>query len=301
MAKKPKPIHVLLIDDETEYCKTLVARARRDEILITAYQNLEDGFRELENNTKYQGLILDGRCFTEASQETVRDNFIAEALMRLERLKSERGWHIITVINSAYIDELKNYIPDKIPQFNKGENNEAMFRHLRDEINRSEEMEIKNKYRKPFEIFEKGYLDHQVEHDLLTIFKDMTNDDPAIVARNLARLRTSIEAIFTQMNKINKKVVPDYLINENIAVRKIIKHLSGNAEHNPAKGYKAETSTIYIPKHIKNILYSCYSITSDEGNHYSDAKLTRYAVMNVTFGICEFLVWFGDWMDNEIK
>lgn len=296
MADKNKPIHILLIDDDIEYCQTLTTNARSQRFLIKHYQNLEEGFNELENNPKYQGLILDGRCLITASQETPKENFISEALRRIERIKYEKGWYIPCVINSAYIDELKNSIPDDIPYFSKGENNAGMFNYLRDEINKSNEMRIKNKYRQPFEIFERGYLDHHVEHDLVTIFKDMTHDDPAIVVRTLGRLRTIVEAVYTKMNQINKAVVPD-----NLSCRSIIYHLPGKPRYDTDLRKRVVTSDVFQPLFIYDLVNAAYTICSDYGSHFSDNHPTRYTVMSLTFGVCELLVWFGQWMDEQLR
>jgi vacuolar-type H+-ATPase catalytic subunit A/Vma1 len=299
LSLKIKPINVIIIDDEKEYCMTLKNVAKEFGILLTDFQNLEDGFQVLEESYKYKGIILDGKCLLDPNQETPRDVFITQALRRLDRIQMMKERTIPAIINSAYIDDLEHMLPDDIQRYDKGKNNKEMFQFLRAEINKTEEMQLINKYAEPYSIFESEYLDSNVERDFVVTIKHMNNNDSVSINNNLARMRTILEAIYKKMNQINKTVVPDHFFEgNNVYVRGILKHLSGNPEKNTSQKWVI-TSEVFQPRYIGKLVDSIYSVTSDEGSHHSENQPSRFTVISNVNSLCEIIIWFGKWMEEQ--
>lgn len=299
MSDKMKALNILLIDDSKEYCESLMHRARDSRILIDSFQNLEEGVAALEETYKYKGVILDGRCFISPGQGIPTDKFLYHALRKIDRIMTNQERYIPVIVNSAYVNELEHMLPNDIKCFDKSEDNEAMFSFIKSEIDRTEEIQIRNKFEKPFQVFAKGYLSDDLEHRLIKIISEMQSNDTAVIESCLGKVRMLMEAIFIKMNQTNKEVVPDKFFKvKGIHCRGIIKHLKGYPGE-LSTGLWGPTSTQYQPKYISDLLFNAYAISSDEGAHLSENRPTKYLTMNVVYGLLECLTWFGRWMEEQ--
>ena len=108
MAKKDKPIKVLIIDDKKDYCDSLSGSARKHRIQIKSSSNLENGIQMLRDDSKYEFVILDGRAFEneddEDSNKTV-DNIPYKAKEQIDQINRENNREIGYCVNTGFVDQ----------------------------------------------------------------------------------------------------------------------------------------------------------------------------------------------------
>ncbi len=297
-------IHILLIDDNKDYCKSLKNRfweigdEKGLDVQVTDFQNLEEGFAELEKESKYKAVILDAKCLRTKEQETEDFQFLPEALDELEKIDKRKEIHTPFVINTGYYDtEVLSSLSLKIERqkgklFDKSTQEEEMLEHLLKEIENAENTKIEKQFVDVFEIFDKGYLDAIFRGHLYKLIKTSNSDDPTEIKKNLALLRSLQEQIFQTLNKKDPVIVPDYAAKPNVSFWKVNKHLSGNKDK--YNNYQP-TTEVFQNSWVEFLSEGIYKIASDNGSHnpYDNTPLpNKYTIQSLTFAFLEQLLWF---------
>ena len=300
-------IHILLIDDNKDYCKSLknrfweIGEERGLNIQVTDFQNLEEGFAELTRDSKYKAIILDAKCLRTKAQETEDFQFLPEALDELEKIDNRKDTHTPFVVNTGYYDtDVLNSLLLKIARqkgklFDKSTQEEEMLEHLLNEIDNAENTRIEKQYEDVFEVFEKGFLSNNFRTELLNILKNMKN--PSQNQNVLRAIRVIQDEIYNSLNRKNSTVVP------NVSFTNKNKHLSGNIDQ-----AFTPTSTVYQTNTISFLANAIYRISSDFGNHPPQKPTnvgveywempSKYAVQSLTFALLEQLIWFNELMEK---
>jgi len=297
-------IHILLIDDNKDYCSSLknrfweIGEEKGLNIQVTDFQNLEEGFAALEKESKYKAVILDAKCLRTKEQETEDFQFLPEALDELEKIDKRKEIHTPFVVNTGYYDtEVLSSLSLKIDRqkgklFDKSTQEEEMLEYLLKEIESAENTKIEKQFADIFDIFDKGFLDAVFKGHLLKLLKTSSSDDPTEIKKNLALLRSLQEQIFQTLNKKDNQIVPDNICQPNVSFRAVHRHLSGNKDRN--RNYQTTTS-VWQNNWIESLSECIYSIASDNGSHnpYNNTPLpNKYTVQSLTFAFLEQLLWF---------
>jgi hypothetical protein len=312
-------IDILLIDDNKEYCRSLRNRFLQIgedidlNIQVKDFQNLEDGFAELEKDSKYKALILDAKALITTDQETADLNFLPVALHRLEKLNQKTGRiHTPFAAITGYYDNFLSFDTlieeQKGKLFDKTSQEEDMFQYLLSEIKNTENKKIEKQYADVFEIFDKGYLDSKYRVKLINVLSNI--DDASKANSILQDLRVIQDEIYNALNRKDENIVPSTVSKWNN--RKRIdedvspsfgdknKHLSGNEE-----SYKP-TTTVYQTPTISFFANTIYRVSSSFGSHASPKPSnvtveywempSSYAVKSLVFALLEQLLWFAELM-----
>jgi hypothetical protein len=297
-------IHILQIDDNKEHCdrlKTLAWRLGKKQDLdvrVSDFQNLEEGYAELEKEIKYKALILDAQCVINKGENEDLE-FLSEALRRLDEINRKTN-RIYTpfAINTGFAvfpevrSQERSIIERNGKVFDKSDE-ENMLAYLFEEISKSENTKIEKEYADVFEVFEKGYLDSKFRIELLKILK--TINDDAKNQENLRAVRVIQDEIYNSLNRKNSGIVPTgSFTNKN-------KHLSGNTDQN-----HSPTTTVFQTNTISFLANMIYRISSEFGNHppRKPTNVTveywempsKYAVKSLIFALLEQLLWFKSLM-----
>jgi ActR/RegA family two-component response regulator len=306
MSKKDKALRVLIIDDDKEYVEALDRTARQEtfRIILDHAENLEDGIALMEGKSvkAYSGIILDVKCLTHRNQEMPHHSFLPRALDELGKIAPQLPKVALTG-ESERIEEYKSLYLGTLGVYLKGSDEvNEMFQYLRDEGNKLEDNKIKQSYPEVFAVFEREYLDANVEQELISCIKNMGNGDFTQVKDNLARLRRLQEQIYIELNRKDKNLVPVEFMQDNyggnkVQTLKVIQHLRNNKFVEP-----------YCI--IDKFANTTYDVASANGSHspYSGPdeqifyKPTKYTVQALTFGAMDLLLWYKkvrESMDKE--
>lgn len=301
-----QPIHILLIDDEKDYCNSLKTNARSSGILITDFQNLKDGFIELKKELKYKAIIFDAKCMIDSDQEVDNFSFLPIALDQLKEFEQQYNLHIPFVVNTGYFGEneitmIEQQVDIKRGKvFSKGDGADELFKHLLREIDKSEITKYEKEFLNVFQVFEKGYLQNNMRGDLINILQNKDNSNPAKIKDNLNTIRRILDEIHTTINNQKPSVLPD----SKNTFNKKIRCLSGNIQN--VSGSYQPTTTKYQTSVIEHLSTAIYRISSDFGSHSlpTNSALYQnfpsvYTVNALVFSIMEIIIWYIELMDNE--
>lgn len=294
--EKGSPIKLLVVDDQVDFVeKTLKREARSKRILLEHATNLEDAVAILQEKGEkaFAGIILDVICLKSRTDQIPDASFIGTAIKTCEAkvpglpraiLTGEPGTAI--KVNELLGGEEKVFIKE-LSQLN------IMFDYFIEQSHKLPHIIIRKQYDDVFEIFERGYLGHDAEQDILNCLLKMTVYDPTVIADNLSRLRRIQEKIYLALNKINPQIVLTTDIDTNGAnCRKIMTHLHRH------KYFESD-------KIIHRFGDLVYSISSDYGSHvpntFPDYPPTKYTVQALTFAIVDLLLWFKGLMESQGK
>lgn len=207
-AIRRKAIQVLMIDDDQGFTAAFKNRARRFQVLITAKHNLKEGLDELQRNTKYQAVILDGKAplTPEQAKGTEAENFVHEAMLRLREIEIQRDEVIPFCVLTAWQVQLEPALRNRAKLFDKkkvvleDELLEELFGYLRECIDEMEETKTRQRYPDVFD-FAEQYLDEEDNALLVNILSSKLNHKREVLLERLAfirRLEESVLNVFCQ-------------------------------------------------------------------------------------------------------
>ncbi len=287
------PIHILLVDDDTNYSQLLGTKARTFGMKLNPFTNFEEGLQELRDYPfKYKGLIFDARCLIKKKQEIPHDKALSFAIADLQAIENELNITYPLAVNTGYIDfflEEQDLIHKRRSKiFNKGlsGDDDALFLFLQEKIHHSAAW----KYADIFEIFDSGYLTDIFRTKLLYILQQ---EDNIHEQQNVfAAIRVIQEEIYRQILQRYPAAVPNY---PNPSFSDKNKHLSGNKQGRNFYSSVFQTSTI---DYLANAIYR---IASDYGSHLPQRPTnvpviywetpSVYATKSLIFALMEQLLW----------
>lgn len=298
-------IDILLIDDEKEYCQSLRSRflsIGEDSdlnIQVKGFQNLEEGFAELEKDGKYKAVILDAKALIKTDQETADLDFLPVALHRLEKLNQKTGRiHTPFAVITGYYDNFLSFDTlikeQKGKLFDKSSQEEEMLQYLLSEIENAENTKIEKQYENVFDIFrdDKKYLDSSCRTDLLFIIKKMNNESD--IKNNFTQLRKILEEIYKKLRI--KGEIPDALFHSDGRpnLEWVYYYLQGHTRY-PNPGLTNPNPV--REKHLLSCIDYLKNITSIITHAYSNS-VTVYAYKSAVFTLLEVLLWFKAVMEK---
>ncbi len=303
-------VHILIIDDNKEYCNSLKNRfytfgiKKGYNIQLSDFQNLEDGIAELSKNSKYKALILDGQCLITRDQEKAGFDFLPVAMNRLSELNRQTGRHYIpfavcTGYYERYQDQETLVKEERGRMFDKAKGETQMLEYLLEEIEKALETKFEKEFPDIFDIFAKGYLPDEQRKNLVEIL--INKDTDAQISTTLASLRVFQENIYKTLEA--KRKIPTI---KSFNPRN--KRLSGTVREVSKDEFQA-TQTIYQTQTIEHLANAIYKIGSTYGSHVPPIKPTHVAVkywenpsiyvtQSLVFALLEQILWFKKLMEQ---
>jgi hypothetical protein len=294
--KRRRPIHVLLIDDDEGFAASLKNRARRYHVIITTRTNFKDGFKELEGNSKYQAVILDGKAPMSADQPkgTEAENFVHEAIIKLREIELLQGRTLPFCVHTAWYVQLEPSLRNRARIFDKKKTAvedalmEELFEYLHQEVNKLETTKIKQQHPAVFE-FADTYLDSEDNDFLISLLSPKLSPKREDLMNRLGFIRRLEESI---LNVYCKEVL------------KMDPMLFGQGKDTPGRG-KDLIDHIKVkklaPLHISFMTYVIYSTQSIAINHkapesseYYNYPITVYTVQTFINALLDIILWVSD-------
>lgn len=299
-------IHIILIDDDTDYCQSLKSKARsvgiddyNVNLLIADFQNLEEGFAELHNfSGKYKALILDAKALITKEQETAKTDFLAAALSRLQSYHNTKGF-IPFAICTGFYDKFKEDFDTTIINlkgklFDKSTEEDLMLAYLFNQVSNAENTKIEMQYADVFEIFELGHLNLSLKADLISIIKKL--NDPTEIKNNFNPLRKILEEVYKTIHRTHPTYFPSQLFsNGNPVLDWIWYYLKGEARIRRGTSQVILTNPNPVESHYTTVIKCLEELSSIQSHSYTPT-VAIYTYKSAVNALLETLLWFKKFM-----
>ncbi len=282
-----------MIDDDEGLSASIKNRARRYNVLVTTSTNFKDGFKELEGNSKYQAVILDGKAPMSAEQPkgTEAENFVHEAILKLRELELLHERTLPFCVHTAWYVQLEPSLRNRARIFDKKKTAvddslmEEMFSYLHQEVNDLETTKIRQQHPEVFE-FAEAYLDSEDNSFLVSLLSPKLSSKREELMNRLGFIRRLEESILNVYCKEFLKMDP---------------MLFGQGKDTPGRG-KDLIDHIKVkklaPLHISFMTYVIYSTQSIAINHkapesseYYNYPITIYTVQTFINALLDIILW----------
>ncbi len=292
--KLPRPLRVLIIDDDKSFVEELQRDANPYRIILDHAMSLEEAIEIMDERGEkaFAGIILDVICLKKKEQKVADESFLVKAKEVFDRKAPSLPKAILTA-EPGHFKTLKPLYEGTLSVYLKGdEDQDRMFAFFCKESEKLENVRMASQYPEVFEVFEKQFLGNSEEQELIACLKLMDSSDPVVIADNLARLRRLQEGIYLALYRKDPKYIPP---GAGIGGGSLFKHV--------IRHFKV----MHLIEHGKIIEVASglvHSIGSDHGTHVpSKPPLyapTRYTVQMTTFAILDLILWFKEIMEPEV-
>ena len=203
------------------------------------------------------------------------------------------------------VDEITILDGQILEIFDKGKVNiEDVFKFIIEEIKKSPNKKIKAKYPDVFEIFEKNYLDINVEEMLLDLLKSYKEIKPEDIKPLATKIRSIQEAIYKNLNHYFPDKLPNDCFRENgmVEFNKAKSILSGKAKNAFGKFEVDKTKDIQGPD-IENLSNTIYWVCGSIIHYEIDRKYIpgKYTIQSLVLALLEQLLWYKTTIDKHFN
>lgn len=297
--------NVIWFDDEYNTLEIIREKALMNGINLIGYTNAVEGINELEKNVEnYDAAIVDGKFFATRDRYTndeVDDKALFEVAMAIEKISDRKKipWFILsgqisfTRETNKYADVFKN---NEVFDKTSSEDLEKLWRILKTEADKQLETQLRHDHDSLFALFNQGYLDGSVEHQVLRLLMQPKPENKVELKGVLTNIRSIHESVFNKLEVIG--IIPD----SQAKPTQIIQHLSGNKSRQ--SDYEP-TSRVYQNDSIENLQkwvhFTCSKyIHNLRDDNYNDYMISNYAVESLKNGLLEILLWFKKTYEENV-
>jgi hypothetical protein len=302
-------IKVLVSDDNRRLFEPWSEKAVKFDIELNCFSNWEEAQFELDNNWEdYEFVILDGKGKIQEESPEANKKHLITAVNWLKEQKGNGKYKPVVIYTGFYeaIEDIVIKDTQILEIFDKDKREiEDVLKFIITESKKTPDRIIKNIYPDVFEIFEKRYLDNDVEKMLLSLLKETR----IIQGNDLRPFSTKIRSIQESIYKNLNHYFPNILPND------CFKSGNGMVEFNKAKsllsGKKKDVNnnTVIDKKKdiqgtdIENLSNSIYWVS---GNiiHYEKDRVyypSKYAIQSLVYALLEQLLWYKTTVDKLLK
>ncbi len=319
---------VLLIDDQhnDDSLQAIKKMAKMANIELVGEKYHVQGMELLKNDTglEFQAVILDATGFKKSDVEegNQSNTGLFYSLKFLSELKSTKliPWFIYTGAQRNLKDEnfaepISQYQNDlkfgrkELCYYTKTLHEKELLQDIKMEIDKLEQSEIVNQHKNVFQIAKKISVPDEDIKNLTAIFKSIKNGgfnlEPSLY---FTQLRKYVEYVFRDAAKYN--ILHEKCIDNGgkVNLSESSLFLAGeNARHAKVKCSKAHFPKI-ISVNVKNLIFitGAASHTSDvdpsknmDYQSYRQQINTPYLLYQLTFVICDLLVWYHNYLESN--
>ena len=294
-----KPIRILLSDDDESYFRDLQQDANRHNLIIEHAKTANTGIKMLEKyRSRYGGAIIDVNGLIDEYQTVDSADHVSYAIKEFKKICPDLPMVIAT--NDSQQQKnildlgLDKFYDQQIPVFYKPDSGgvNRMFNFLKENANKLPQIKIQNEFSDVFEIFDRDYLNPESHERLLSCIDGRGKGDEVSIRKNLVPFRYLLSDIFKAMAKTERDVIPQELLEPEVKIGPIIKHLSDSDLYSPFS-----LPDRYL--HMINFVASSYGAHIDTS--IDTYKPTKYMYHSILFAMMDYLLWFKGWMDENTK
>jgi len=301
-------IKVLVSDDNIRLFNTWRENAIKYGIDLICFSNWEEAQYELnESWNDYEFVILDGQGKIQEDGVAANKKHLITAVQWLKEQLGNGKYKPALIYTGYYdlVDEITILDGQILEIFDKGKVNiEDVFKFIIEEIKKSPNKKIKAKYPDVFEIFEKNYLDINVEEMLLDLLKSYKEIKPEDIKPLATKIRSIQEAIYKNLNHYFPDKLPNDCFRENgmVEFNKAKSILSGKAKNAFGKFEVDKTKDIQGPD-IENLSNTIYWVCGSIIHYEIDRKYIpgKYTIQSLVLALLEQLLWYKTTIDKHFN
>ena len=206
-----KVYNILWVDDEHEDMPAFKRLALDFDLKLVPFKSLDAGMAELERNlVLYDSVLLDAKFFEKEDDvaDTEDTDYVHRAKERILQLPKKFDIHILTGQAEAFDSSDFKKAFKKV--FKKGisEDVEALFNSLKVSAEGQLDFQIRNEYKRVFEIGNDKYLGSKIYEPISNLLKQIkTTNDFEPTKDNLLPLRKIIENSFDRLFELS--IIPE--------------------------------------------------------------------------------------------
>ena len=185
--KLPRPLRVLIIDDDKSFVEELQRDANPHRIILDHAMSLEEAIEIMDERGEkaFAGIILDVICLKKKEQKVADESFLVKAKEVFDRKAPGLPKAILTA-EPGHFRTLKPLYEGTLSVYLKGgEDHDRMFAFFCKEGEKLENVRMAAQYPEVFEVFEKQFLGNSEEQELIACLKLMDSSDPVVIVDNL--------------------------------------------------------------------------------------------------------------------
>lgn len=286
----PMKYPFLLIDDDADYCNSILSLIRQTKLQLHTAHSLEEGLEVLEANRHIRTVVLDGHCFIEPEQEGQPGvNFVYHALHALDDLERAQNRLIPRCVNTELPGEFERELSGLVPVFDKGQDAGNLFHWIKQSTDALPENRVRSAHVRLFELIPLIYND--LEEDELTdllLFEEHPDisDIPAklSVIRRLLEKLSDVSAV-----ELLKRSPESFEAFRGVSVKPI---------------FDALFTKKIIPKPVNKLAHYLYSYCSEYGTHIYRNKPPEYQLNSYVFrrnlnGLLELILVCGSQIEKK--
>ena len=299
-----KVYNILWVDDEHEKLDDTKRSALDFDLKLVPFKSLDAGMAELERNlVLYDSVLLDAKFFEKEDDvpDTEDTDYVHRAKERILQLPKKFDIHILTGQAEAFDSSDFKKAFKKV--FKKGisEDVDALFNSLRGAAEGQLDFQIRNEYKRVFEIGNEKYLGSKIYEPITNLLKQIksTNDfEPT--KDNLLPLRKIIENSFDKLFELG--IIPEeiYKAGLNPTVKFLCNNKS-NSGYNVVKDFMHPSMAYFFD----NLVF----ITQDSQHDKKGLKLnvdeyisnikSPYLFKSLVFQLLDYLIWLKEFIDEN--
>lgn len=290
---------VLFVDDDRRFAEPLIERAYSEyNIALDYHENWEEALSCLDDNfLKYHGVIVDGKGKKTKDSKGDDVSHVMAALGDLRERKG-KGAYLPWVVLSKYLD-VKDLVDREI-FFEKGKDEDDMFKYLLKKISNLETEKIKAKYPEPFQIIDQ-YFHEDVSANLLEVLIDFESN--GWTENSFTPLRKIIEAIYKGIHDFDERIIPyECLRFENGQVNfKLCELRVTGKDIRDRKTQEVIFHSIppILPDNLQSLIQPLTKICSQASHNNDDKYLSKYSLGTVLYGVLDLLMWYSKFINRK--
>lgn len=287
---------VLFVDDDRRYAEPLIERAFSEyNIELDYHENWEEALSCLadDNSGSYQGVIIDGKGKKTKDSKGDDVSHVVLALRDLSERKG-KGKFLPYVVLSKYL-EIKDLVEMDI-FFEKGKDEDEMFKYFIKRIANLESEKIKAKYSEPFEIIGQ-YFSKDVNLNLLEVLIDFESN--TWTKNSFTPLRKIIEAIYIGLHEYDDRLIPHECLrfNGQVNLKYCELRVTGKDIIDQVTGkIKFQRIPPILPENLQLLINPLTKICNKASHNDTGKNLTKYALGTVIFGVLDLLLWYSQFV-----
>jgi len=295
---------ILWIDDKHEDMPAFKRSALDFDLKLVPFKSLDAGMAELERNlVLYDGVLLDAKFFEKEDDvpDTEDTDYVHRAKERILQLPKKFDIHILTGQAEAFDSKTFKQAFTKV--FRKGisDDEDALFNSLKIAAEGQLDFQIRNEYKRVFEIGNEKYLGSKICEPIINLLKQIkSTNDFEQTKDNLLPIRKIIEKSFDRLFELG--LIPEEI--HKAGMNSTVKFLCNN------KGYSGySVSKEFMHSATAYFFDNLVFITQDSQHDKKGLKLnvdeyisnikSPYLFKSLVLQLLDYLIWLKQFIDEN--